>query len=98
VTGELAAGLQAERTVLAHWRTALATVVVALLMVRQSATGAERVAAVILAAMAVVVVSAAMIRRQRGLVAGHVTASRGTVVAVTTSVVALQLGAVIVVL
>jgi hypothetical protein len=98
VTGELAAGLQAERTVLAHWRTALATVVVAVLMVRQSATGTERVVAAILAAMAVVVVSTAMIRRQRGLAAGHVTASSGTVVAVTAAVVALQLGAVIVVL
>ena len=39
-----------------------------------------------------------MIRRQRGLVAGHVTSSRGTIVAVTMAVIALQLGAVIVVL
>jgi uncharacterized membrane protein YidH (DUF202 family) len=98
VTEELSAGLQSERTILAHWRTALATIVVGLLVVRQSTPGTERAVAIVVAAVAGAIACTAMIRRQRRLLAGPVTASPWTVAAVTLAVAALQLGALVVVL
>lgn len=87
-------GLQAERTVLAHWRTALATTVAALLVVRSSTPGPERAIVVAATVIAVVTVAVVGYRRQQALVAGRTGASPRTVLAVAGAVVALQVAAV----
>ena len=74
--GDTERGLQPERTVLAHARTVLALVVVAMLVVRQADGGGERVAVAVLAAAAVVLATATSLVRQRELrTAGAVHAS-----------------------
>jgi hypothetical protein len=91
-------GRQAERTVLAHWRTQLAAVVVAMLMVRQAEPGGERWAVAGTAAVAVAIVVVAAFRRQRQLVGGLTSADPVTVHAIAGAVVVLQLAALAVVL
>jgi len=60
-------GLQPERTALAHARTVLALVAVAMLIVRQADGGTERAVVVVLAAAAVVVATTSSLVRQREL-------------------------------
>jgi hypothetical protein len=60
-------GLQPERTALAHARTVLALVAVAMLVVRQADGGTERIVVVVVAAVAVVTATATSLVRQREL-------------------------------
>ena len=60
-------GLQPERTALAHARTVLALVVVAMLVVRQADAGSERVVVAVLAGVAVVIATTSSLVRQREL-------------------------------
>ena len=91
------AGLQAERTVLAHWRTELAAAVVAMLILRQASSGGERAAIAVATGVAVTVLAVAGYRRQRRLVAGATEASPRTVVGIAVAVVLLQVAALVVV-
>ena len=92
------AGLQAERTVLAHWRTGLAAVVVALLILRQASAGAERAVVAAATGAALALLAVAVSRRQRRLVEGRTAASVPTVVGIAVAVAVLQLAALVVVL
>ena len=60
-------GLQPERTALAHARTVLALVAVAMLVVRQADGGGERVAVAVLAGAAIVLATTSSLVRQREL-------------------------------
>jgi hypothetical protein len=60
-------GLQPERTALAHARTVLALVAVAMLVVRQADGGTERIVVVSLAGAAVVIATTSSLVRQREL-------------------------------
>jgi hypothetical protein len=60
-------GLQPERTALAHARTVLALVAVAMLVARQADGGAERIVVVLLATAAVVIATTSSLVRQREL-------------------------------
>jgi hypothetical protein len=64
-------GLQPERTALAHARTVLALVVVAMLVVRQADAGGERVVVAVLAGAAVVIATTSSLVRQRELRTTH---------------------------
>jgi uncharacterized membrane protein YidH (DUF202 family) len=74
-------GLQAERTVLAWWRTMLAVAATAALIARSADAGAERGAAVVLTVLGVVLVAVAAARRQRAITREVVTASSAWTVA-----------------
>jgi len=91
-------GLQAERTVLAHWRTDLAAVVVAMLVVRQATPGTERLVVLVLAVGSVAIVTAAGLLRQRRLLAGGADAAPWTVATIAAAVAVLQAAALAVVL
>jgi hypothetical protein len=91
-------GRQAERTVLAHWRTQLAAAVVAMLMVRQAAPGWQRWAVAIAVAAAVGVVVVSAVRRQRRLLGGATDADPVTVRAIAAAIAVLQLVAIAVVI
>jgi uncharacterized membrane protein YidH (DUF202 family) len=67
VTTDLERGLQPERTALAHVRTVLAVVAVAMLIVRQADGGTERLVVALLAAAAVAAATVASLVRQREL-------------------------------
>jgi putative membrane protein len=100
VTTDLERGLQPERTALAHVRTVLSLVVVAMLIVRQADDGTERVVAALLAAAAVVVATIASLARQRELRAmrvGH-PSSPLELGALTVAIAVLQVLALVVVL
>jgi hypothetical protein len=60
-------GLQPERTALAHARTVLALVAVAMLVVRQADGGGERIAVAVLAGAAIVLATTSSLVRQREL-------------------------------
>lgn len=92
------AGRQAERTILAHWRTQLATVAVALLIVRQASPGLERGLAVGAVVVLVGATAAVGVHRQRRLVAGATAAAPRTAAAILFLVVALQVVALALVL
>jgi uncharacterized membrane protein len=93
-------GLQPERTALAHARTVLALVAVAMLVVRQADGGTERLVVVLLAAAAVVLATTSSLIRQRELRVtrtGHAS-SVAVLGALALAVALLQLLAVVVVL
>jgi hypothetical protein len=75
-------GLQAERTVLAWWRTMLAVAATAALIARSADAGAERRIAVALSLLGVVLVALATTRRQRVITADVVITSSVRTVAV----------------
>jgi uncharacterized membrane protein YidH (DUF202 family) len=74
-------GLQAERTVLAWWRTTLAVVATAVLIARTADAGAERWIAVPLAIGGVVLVVASAMRRRWVIMDEAVTAPSARAVA-----------------
>jgi len=100
VTTDPERGLQPERTVLAHARTVLAVVVVAMLIVRQADGGTERVVVALVAAGAVVAATVASLARQRELRATPVAHSSSPLElgAMSVAVAVLQVLAVMVVL
>jgi hypothetical protein len=100
VTTDLERGLQPERTALAHVRTVLAVVAVAMLIVRQADGGTERLVVAIVAAAAVMAATVASLARQRELRAtrvGH-PSSPLELGAMSVAVAVLQVLAVLVVL
>ena len=100
MSGDTERGLQPERTVLAHARTVLALVVVAMLVVRQADGGGERVAVAVLAAAAVVMATTSSLVRQRELRTTRTGHASSVIVlgALTAAVAILELLAVLVVL
>ncbi|MET0146436.1 MAG: hypothetical protein ABW122_16720 [Ilumatobacteraceae bacterium] len=93
-----AEGRQTERTVLAHWRTELAVVVTAMLVVRHAGSGIERIVIVPAALVAVVAVIGVGWHRQRRLGRGDSRASPAAILVTVVGVVVLQVAAVVVVL
>jgi hypothetical protein len=91
-------GYQAERTVLAHWRTQLACLAVTALTILRSSPGAERWVVSALAGAALAVVVGTGVRRQRRLLAGATRAEQATVLAITGATAVLQVSALVVVL
>ncbi|MET0460683.1 MAG: DUF202 domain-containing protein [Ilumatobacteraceae bacterium] len=96
--GPVENALQYERTSLAHVRTMLATIVVGLLIVRQSDPGADRVIALVGALGALVAIGVVGFRRQAALQRGDTTALRpAAVAAIAVALLTLQLVAVVIV-
>ena len=93
-------GLQPERTALAHVRTVLALVAVAMLVVRQADGGGERVAVAALAGAAIVMATTSSLVRQRELRTKRTGHGPSVIVlgALTAAVAILELLAVLVVL
>ncbi len=91
-------GRQAERTVLAHWRTELAVVAVGGLIVRQAGSGAQRWAVALVAFAAIAVIVAVGWARQRRLVEPRPRADPRVVGLTVAALAALQVLAVVVVL
>jgi hypothetical protein len=91
-------GLQAERTVLAYWRTELAAFVVALLVVRQASAGAERAVVAVTSGLAIVALTMAGVWRRRLILAGATGAAPRSTLIMTAAVALLQLLALVVVL
>lgn len=92
------AGRQVERTILAHWRTQLAMLAVAVLIVRLAGAGAERVLAVIAMVVLVAAIAGIGLHRRRRLVGGVTAAAPRMTAAILLVVVALQLVALVLVL
>ncbi len=67
MSGSTDRGLQPERTALAHARTVLALVAVAMLVVRQADGGGERLVVAVLAGAAIVLATTSSLVRQREL-------------------------------
>jgi uncharacterized membrane protein YidH (DUF202 family) len=95
VTAALEPGRQAERTVLAHLRTVLAMVVVAVLLERQATGGVERLVVTIVAVLALVVAAGFALRRDRRLRSDPRDAAPAQLGVVALSVVVLQVLAVV---
>jgi hypothetical protein len=92
------AGRQVERTILAHWRTQLATLAVAVLIVRQAEGGLERAVAATLVVVLVAATAGIGLHRRRRLVAGATGPAPRVTGAILLVVVALQLVALVLVL
>lgn len=91
-------GYQAERTVLAHWRTQLASFAVAALLILRTAPGTERWVVCPAAVLAVALVAGAGLRRQRHLLAGRTQAELLTIHMVTAAIALLQAAGLVLVL
>ena len=91
-------GRQAERTVLSYWRTELAAMVVAMLLIREASPGGERAVVAVAVALAVAVTVGASSRRQRRLLAGRTAADPTAVLAIAGTVTVLQVVAITVIL
>ena len=91
------AGRQVERTILAHWRTQLATLAVAVLIVRQAGAGVERAVAVTVMVVLVAATAGIGLHRRRHLVTGATGAAPRMIGAILLVVVAMQLVALVLV-
>ncbi len=89
-------GLPAERTALAHVRTWLGVLVVALLLARQG--GADRAIAVAAGLTAVIGTGVASAARVRRITDGDVGSARWTVLVLVVAIAAMQVAAVVTVL
>ena len=91
-------GLQAERTMLSHRRTQLATAVVSLLLVREAEPGHERTVALFVAILCVLLSMLIVASRRRDLRRPSPTASTPVAIMTLAAVGSLQvLGAVVVI-